>query len=808
MTLEKEAAEQILKLFDTVAILIQAVENDDLEQVKKIANEYKFNGVSIIDWNIRNLKGLTLLQIAAERKCDAMIKFLLCSGVTFNADFMFEEGLRASDFCTTWKHLDKFIAKLKPATKKQEDRRRRPKNGSDEASLIQFENPKFTPAKLDSGVFIETPVKKKNGKSLQHGQHSEHVKSKDISSSNGHLHSYPVLSFHSDYQTVVLKTLITLVREGRVITDEIIMECLFHESLEYKEAQSKKEKAASDRIHEMQNARALFDKLFSGTIEQSKTILAAVLEMESKNAIALKSIGDIAKLTSSFQESLCGFSDVLPNFERKVAKLQRLLKETNKRIELESQIPNHLQIKLEGLSETQAKLSLESDIELYNNRDKHERYTAATVADFFNKKGLYRNFIEDLPSLKDELEAEISKLLQEMKDFALQEREKRIEIEKEKSREKSQQGSRSSSRATDSEQNAMVVKLKKEDTWHGGKTARRQHFEAEQKQAKEQKEAREQREARERMLMLDRKQDEQGGNSEKPLHFSFRQDAGKVPIAITLDSKGQISGKVFFAENLKILESILKSAVFKPNSEKNHARFKAERHALLGAFGQMIEILKVLYNKNTPMIAAFNHIRNVIFHSSNVFSPIQKTSSLKDVQKDNARIIEMTINTLAFLNDLKNGLISVPKDKDALLLKIKSKLLYAMDADEIPEIGVDACLKQIELGAKDLGDYCELESDEISDMLDMARGFSVTQIGTYTAEIKKLDFKYYSESLKSKIKLDRDAEWFIEQGKDFRHIRKMDLGGKSAAAKSESRKSETAKKGKQKSKGVIKKVFA
>ncbi len=738
--------------------ILNAVLQNDTEQFKNFYKMIPNLG------RIKTLEGESLFKIALKNKNIEMSVLLVIEGVSSASDFEFN-GISGEIYIQTYKTLQSYLSKLNKVPAKHQKR--------EGQNVVQFLNPK------------------KNSETLKR-------KLKDKTQDTITL-TNSILSFSLGFESQIYNKLIARLEKGDSITNEVIDDCLLQVSIEFKEALAKKAEEASNKADALKMARQILDEVFKKNLEDCSTKLE-ILNKDMKRKETIKEqASKIVQSQENFQASLQKFSSVLPQFARKIDKVERVLKDAIKKSERSEKLPEELATFIKDFTAKQVEVASHGETFSHAKIEEYERISTELLTEFEEKCRLFSNSVDDLSALALECKSFIRELLEEIKDYDAKEKEQqrkraKTEIEQEFA----------SSGGAGQEIPAKLDHSKKDDKWHGGKAARREHFEAEQRQAKEEKEARDRKEAE------DRRREEQGGKSQKSLHYSFKQGAGKAPEAATLDIKGQISGKVFYAENLKTLESILKSAIFKPNSEKNHARFKAERHALLGAFGQMVEILKVLYNKNTPMIEAFNHIRNVIFHCSNIFAPIEKTSSLKEVQKTNERIIEMAINTLAFLNDLKNGLVAVPKDKDALLMKINSKLLYTMDCDEIDAIDTDDCLKQIELGAKDLGDYCEIESEQISEMLDMARGFSVTQIGTYATEIKKIDFKYYNDSLRNKSFLDRYIEWFIEQGKDFRHIRKMDLGGRAEAkkhhaAKSESAKSETSKNGKQKGKQQVKK---
>ena len=761
---EKEAKEFSEKI-------INAVQKNDIKQLASLIK--KDTDLS----QIKNSENQSLLQIASRNKNYDIQKLLLLNGVPPEpgCEIM---GVTASLYLEIYENLQAYLSKLSKVPVKQQKKGR--------LDVVQFLNPK---------VSSETLKRKQNAKERD-----------SIILTNS------ILSFDFDYETRMLAALIARYQNGDCLSDENIEDCLLHESIEFKDALAKKAEEASNKVDALKMARTSLDELFKKSLEEcSKNLETISLDSRRKEAIKERA-NKIVQTQENFQDSLKKFSANLPQFARKIDKIERFLKEAIKKSERSEKLPEDLTVFIKDITAKQVEVA--SHIETFNHTkiEEYERVATELLAEFGEKCRVYSNSVEELSSLALECKSLTRELLDEIKEYSK-------ENEKQHKRAKADKDKEDSTRSLSASQESPEKsdQSKKDDTWHGGKAARREHFESEQKQAIEEKEARERKEAEDRI------RNEQSGKSQRTLHFAFKQGLSKAPEAPTLDSRGQISGKVFFAENLKVMENILKSTIFKPNSEKNHARFKAERHALLGTFGQMIEILKVLYNKNTLMFEAFNHIRNVIFHSNNIIPPILDTSSLKDVQNDNNRIIEMAINTLAFLNDLKNDVTSVPKVKHFLLNKIKSKLLHAMDQDDIPEIDLDECLNQIEFGANDLADYCVIESEEnrktkesseISELLEIARGFSVTQIGTYAAEIKRLDFKYFTDSLPNKIKLDRDLEWFIEQGKDFRHIRKMDLGGKSESkkhhsAKSESAKSLASKNGKQKGKQQIKKkVFS
>ncbi len=756
-----------LKILELAENLIKAVQDNDIERARVLLlKESTFV-------NIRDLLGNTLLQIARLNQNLAMQRLLLRSGAKYKPNDRID-GIEVVEFFLLSDMLRGYLNKQKAAPAKEINIAKLSISGPFPLPT-RFLNPRHKASEKTSSLHT---VKRSEA----------HVKSsslqKAISTPNKAklqeeiTQNFTILNFEPDFEDRILDALIAKYLEENKfsdIKDEFIEELFLQESIEVKEALAKKKQDAATKIEKLRQSRQNLLVLFQKNIESCQEKFETINKDEKSKQDIQEQVKSIVRIQENFQKSLEPYSDVMADFSRKIDKAERFIKEALKKSERIQKLPEDLAGLLRILSRKYAEISEKLDTLTPAKIEEFEKTATELISEFDEKYKGYSEQRAVLSALKNDCELNIHTLQEEIKEYA---KAARVKAKAKEAHDKSDSEAEKSSKSSHKSQNKSAAKEKtmqsqaadKEDKWHGGKASRREHFEAEQKQAKAEKAAR------------DQKLEKEREDVDKSITFAF--DSKRTPEAMTLNIKGQISGQVFFAEHLKKLEKILKSAVFKPHAEKNHARYKAERHALLGAFGQMIEILKVLYNKNIAIMDAFTHIRNVIFHSNTMFAPILTSSRLKEVQKANERIIEMAINTLAFLNEIKNDLTAIPADKDALLIKINSMLLYAMDAKEIAVPDIDDCLKQFELGAKDLADYCDIETDEISEVVEMARGFSVTQMGTSAAEIKKLDLKYYNDTLRNKIILDRNTEWFIEQGRDFRHIKKMDLGKKATAGKS------------------------
>lgn len=596
-----------------------------------------------------------------------------------------------------------------------------------------------------------------------------------------------IYSFKPGFQDRIMDALIKkFVEEGKV-DKNYVAQCFVQESIESLERSKNTEIQKLEKRINVSEQKMALGKSFCAIIDEIMKINKEITELKQMWTEQQSIIDSILKLPETLEQYLSNYSSLPSKLQRAAEKTLRFLNDTVAEINRNRNIP-----------ETVSKMEVELKNRLTKLNDKikaltlkeveiEDQYVTDSFSLLHSLRTKYKEFPAELPAIEKECKVQLGALKQQIKE-ALKASDK--EADSETHREE---------RGTLKQKKSKSEKQKpepKKDELYGGRQARQEHFQKIQKAAQE---AKAEREARaERVASQDRIHengiDAQADRAILNL-FDSRRAADR-----TLERVTQVTGKLFFADNLKMLERILKNSAFKQDGKKNHIHFKAERNAFLGAFGQMIEIMKHIFNKNTAIIEFFDHVRNVIFHSTKLFPAILLTSNLKDVQKVNERIRDMVASTLSFLNLIKNNLEMVPADKDKLLLDIGSELLYIMDSHSIPSSDVKISMEQIKAAEQDLKEYDKIpETPDALDVMDMARGFSTTQIGTYASDIKKHDISYFNKNLRGLKISGQSIEWFIEQGKDFRHIRKMDLQqqsvghGSSAAKKTKAKERKNTK---------------